>query len=207
MKRGQGFFILFFILLFIITSFLQKAFAREFSNRQDYHERFRDRFNVVRPNPSPLPSTSPEPTRTPRPFPSVKPFPTPSPFIFRFRLPFASPSPTPNTKLDFMMNQINDYRRSMGKSTLSTDPYTCNYANKRAREIASNFSHIGFNTNSLPYPSYSRVVENISMSSDYKEVVPMWIGSSAHATNLQAEITYACVGWHNDYYAFEGWLP
>ena len=103
------------------------------------------------------------------------------------------------------MNQINNYRQSQGKAPVQTDPYTCSYADKRARELASNFSHIGFNTNSLPYPNYSRVVENISKASDYKEVVPMWIASPEHAANLRADITYACVGWYDDYYAFEGW--
>lgn len=95
--------------------------------------------------------------------------------------------------------------------TVSTDSNTCNFAQTRAGEITTNFSHSGFNdrisAHTLPYPSYSYVNENIAMNSNYQNVADSWINSPGHAENLQADTPYACVGINGKYYAYEGWKP
>jgi uncharacterized protein YkwD len=110
-----------------------------------------------------------------------------------------------------MLNEINIYRKSQGLPEVRTDPHTCNFAKIRAQEISTSFSHEGFqnrmNTNSLPYPSYSEVTENIAMHSDYSAVVPMWIGSPGHEANLKKNTSFACIAQHGSYFAYEGWQP
>ncbi len=110
-----------------------------------------------------------------------------------------------------LIQQINQYRSSKGMATVSENTETCAFASTRANEIISNFNHDGFtnrvNSNSLPYPSYSTVAENIAMNSDSNQVVPGWINSPGHAENLLKDVPYGCVGNSGINYVFEGWKP
>ena len=109
------------------------------------------------------------------------------------------------------MTKINEYRKSQGLSEVKTDQYTCDFAKTRAGEIATSFNHDGFrsriNNKSLPYPSYSQVTENIAMTSNYQDVVNMWISFSGHAENMRKDTPYVCVERNDNYYAYEGWRP
>ncbi|MDP2649317.1 MAG: CAP domain-containing protein [bacterium] len=125
-----------------------------------------------------------------------------------------SPSPTPSpiiTISDYIMGQINDYRKNYNLVPFKTDSNTCGFAALRAKEISANFNHDGFtsrmNNKSLPYPSYSYLDENLANVSDYTEVVKTWIASPNHAENLRANVLYACIGNFGNYYIFEGWKP
>ncbi len=115
------------------------------------------------------------------------------------------------TIFDHIMGQINDYRKNYNLVPFKTDSNTCGFAVLRAKEISANFNHDGFksrmNNKSLPYPSYSYIVENLANVSDYTEVVKTWIASPNHAENLRANAPYACVGNFGNYYVFEGWRP
>lgn len=106
------------------------------------------------------------------------------------------------------MDAINAYRVSNGLAKVSQDPLTCSFATTRAKEIASNFNHDGFtsriNNHTLPYPSYHEITENIVMTSDYKEVVTIWINSPGHAENMRKDTPFVCVAKFGDYYAYEG---
>lgn len=106
------------------------------------------------------------------------------------------------------MNAINSYRSSQGLAKVSQDPLTCSFAATRAKEIASNFNHDGFtnriNSHALPYPSYHEITENIVMTSDYKEVVSIWINSPGHAENMRKDTPFVCVAKYGNYYAYEG---
>lgn len=110
-----------------------------------------------------------------------------------------------------LIQQINQYRSSKGMSQLSENTETCAFASTRASEIVSNFNHDGFtsrtNSNSLPYPTYSSVAENISMNGDSNQVVPGWIDSPGHNENLSKDVPYGCVRNSGNYYAFEAWKP
>jgi uncharacterized protein YkwD len=201
MRTGEVYLlILLFLCPYIINP--NSVLATSLSDRLNIRQRIQERLL-----PSAQPSAFPLPSSNPNPLASIRPFPLSSPFVFNFHFPFFTPSPTPNLQRDFMMGQINDYRLSQGKGSIQTDYYTCSFAEKRAKEIAASFNHSGFNTSSLPYPSYSIAVENISNASDYTKVVSLWINSPAHASNLLADITYGCVGWYETFYAFEGYKP
>lgn len=131
--------------------------------------------------------------------------------------PTTSPTPASITsslslnKTGFIMDEINNYRASLGLIGFQTDSYTCNFAALRAKEISGNFNHDGFtdrlNNNTLPFPAYSSIVENIAMNSDYKNVFAAWKNSSGHDANLKKNTTFACVGDYGDYYVFVGWTP
>lgn len=155
--------------------------------------------------PTPTPKVSSTPTLTPSPTPTLTPTPT------QINLPSGSPSPTAvsNESIKtYLMNEVNAYRRSQGLTEVTTDPYTCDFAKIRAKEISINFNHSGFNervnSKTLPYPSYSKITENISMNSDYKRVVPGWIASSGHAQNMHADTPFVCIEKYGKYYAYEG---
>lgn len=168
--------------------------------------------------------------------PKMMPSPTPK-VIFRVR-PRATGTPTPTTKPQVvntptptattvqsgtingvtlssiqiaLLDGINQFRTSQGKASVKPDSKTCAFAETRANEITSNFSHAGFDKRvadrSLPYPGYSLVTENLAMTSDYKRVVQMWIDSPGHRDNMLQDTPYVCVAQKGNYYAYEGWKP
>lgn len=148
------------------------------------------------------------PTLTPRLTPTptiitVSPTPTSVPFI-------VSPTLTQahfvnNSISDYLLGKVNEYRKSLGLYEVKSDSNTCDFANKRVSEISTNFNHDGFKN--LPYPSYSKVTENIAMNSDYKEVVNQWIASLGHAENMRADTPFVCIENSGNYYVYEGWKP
>ncbi len=151
------------------------------------------------PTPTPLPTSTPTPTKIP---------PTPTPT----QAAALAPQPSSSDGVQsYIMQKINDYRRSVGLSSVAVDSNTCSFAKSRAQEITSNFNHDGFtnriNSHSLPYTSYHEVTENIAMTSDYQEVVTMWINSPGHAENMRQDTPYVCVEKSGNYYAYEGWRP
>lgn len=136
----------------------------------------------------------------------------------------ASPSPTLKPRVvkkvkraagdsiqRFILSQINEYRTQYGLPAVTTNATTCSFAQARAKEITTNFTHEGFTTrianHTLPYSSYHTVTENIAMTSDYTKVVTMWKNSSGHAENMRADTPFICVASSGNYYAFEGWKP
>lgn len=142
---------------------------------------------------------------------------TSTPKITKSLIPANSiPSTTPSgisltMQQQFMMDAINEYRKQNGLYAVKPDKYTCSFAAIRAKEIVDNFNHDGFtnrvNSKSLPYPSYHSVTENIAMTSDYKQVVTMWINSPGHAENMRKDTPYVCVAQSGNYFAYEGWKP
>lgn len=166
------------------------------------------------------------PTRTLTPSPTLKltriPIPTKVPVtptlipvlsgqLKSGQAPIQPFSTTSDLKKDFIMQKINDYRKSQGLSEVKSDLNTCNFAKTRAEEISSNFNHDGFrsriDSKTLPYSGYGGVTENIAMNSDYTKIVDMWINSSGHADNMRKDTPYVCVESKDNYYAYEGWRP
>lgn len=111
----------------------------------------------------------------------------------------------------YIMQGINDYRKSKGLSTVKISSETCSFAKIRAKEISVSFNHDGFrsriNNGTLPYSSWSSVTENLAMTSNYKNVVTMWINSPGHAANMQKNTPYVCVEQYGNYFAYEGMRP
>jgi uncharacterized protein YkwD len=176
------------------------------------------------------PTPTNKPTSTPSPkisaTPSPKPI-TPNPT----KATINSPTPTPTAHAQSQMqnqsqvqvnysisdeakrllSQVNDFRASKGKGPVTPEKYTCDFANLRAGEIVSNFSHDGFrqriDSKTLPYPSYSSVAENIAMNSNPDAVVPAWINSSGHAENMLKDVPHGCIGVSGRYYTYLAWKP
>lgn len=160
------------------------------------------------------------PTKIPTPTPTKKPTPTPTPKVTA-PTPTPTKAPTPTLTLipsnnntsvsDYILEQVNNYRKSQGLSTVTSNSETCSFAETRAKEISTNFSHDGFtsrvNNKTLPYPSYHDITENIAMNSNYKSVINQWINSPGHAENMRRDTPYVCIMQSGNYYAYEGWRP
>jgi uncharacterized protein YkwD len=160
------------------------------------------------------------PRRTPRSIPvasfvEATPTPTPepsqTPSLSNRSTPTPSPGASTDIRRDYIMNQINTYRKSLGLSEVQTDPYTCNFATTRAKEISTGFNHDGFNNrlnnHTLPYPGYYTITENIAETSNYQQVETLWQNSPGHAENMRADTPYVCVESFGNDYAYEGWKP
>jgi uncharacterized protein YkwD len=153
------------------------------------------------------------PTATPithTPTPTTKPTATATPKITSS--PTATPtSQTTNTVQEFIMQGINTYRSSLGLSKVQTSSETCAFAKTRAQEVSLSFNHDGFrnriNAGTIPYTSWSLITENLAMTSNYKDVVNMWINSPGHAENMRKDTPFVCVEQYGNYYAYEGMRP
>ncbi len=152
--------------------------------------------------------------------------PTPHPLNDQPLVETASPSPSPSASTaqkpivlsthsteikDFIQSAINDFRLRKGLAEVKPNTETCAFAKTRAGEIAQNFNHDGFtsrvNSKTLPYPSYHQVTENIAETTNYKQVVAMWIASPGHRDNLAKDTPFVCVELQGNYYVYEGWQP
>ncbi len=109
---------------------------------------------------------------------------------------------------EYLLEQVNDYRKANGLSVASSTPETCSFAQIRADEITTNFTHEGFTNrianHTLPYTTYSIVTENIAFNSSPMEVIPQWINSAMHAENMRKNTQFACIGISGNYFVFEG---
>ena len=142
------------------------------------------------------------------------PIPTPASYS-----PTSTPSATPtianasipNSIRSYILGEINVYRKREGLQVALIDPYTCNFAKRRVQEVAQTFDHSGFtsrrDSNTLPYPSYSEITENLARASSYRQVADLWISSTPHAENLRKDTPFACVEGYGNYYVYEGWKP
>lgn len=153
------------------------------------------------------------------PVPTDTPTLTPKPTLAN------TPTPIPKTEIkedevikntngeieNYLLDRVNEFRMSKGLSVAISNSETCSFAKLRAEEISKSFNHDGFtqriNSQTLPYPSYKVITENIAMNSDYKEVINNWINSSLHAKNMLDDTPYVCIWRNGDYYAYEGWKP
>ena len=175
-----------FYVLFGLNLFVQTADAYTVIHR--YHLNWQSFYSILKLTPTPTTSPTQKPT------------------------PKISPTPTQNDPVKtFIMNAVNQYRKSQNLYAIQTNDLTCNFAKVRAKEITTNFSHDGFNeriiSHTLPYPTYHLIAENIAENSDYKDVVNEWIKSPGHAENMRANTPYVCVEQDGNFYAYEGWNP
>ncbi len=198
-----------------------ETFKQKFKeHRININKEIKINIEEVRPTPSSTISPDREPTSvslTPTLTPTPTKNNTPTPTVISPKndkpTPTATkPSDTQTNQVQiYIMKEINKYRASKGLSEVVTDPYTCKFAKVRAKEISTDFSHDGFSNRirnkTLPYPSYSRITENLAMTSNYKNVVSMWINSPGHAENMRQDTPYVCVEAYGNYYAYEGWRP
>ncbi len=162
-------------------------------------------FNWITPTPKP----TQESTVTPTIISTIIISPTPTQ---------SSPTPTSaishlsliDDKQQYMLDAINIYRSKNNLYAVKPSKETCDYAKVRAKEIITDFSHSGWearvNNNTIPF-DYSMITENIAMTSDYTNVVRLWISSPGHAANMRSDTPYVCVAYSGNYYAYEGMRP
>lgn len=194
---------LIFVVSLIFFSFLAgHAFSATTGNsweRYDRLLRIREQINTLRLNKS-----------------RVKVIATPTQTVTLNLKPTVTPTPTTTFSSvtdvqTYIMNEINKYRASAGLPYVQTSNETCNFAKVRAEEISINFNHDGFNNrvnnHTLPYATWSKITENLAMTSSYKNVVSMWANSSGHAANMRADTPFVCVAQYGNYYAYEGMKP
>ena len=164
------------------------------------------------PSESLTPTNTPVPTNTPTPTIFIQPTSTPTPTPTPQTLESTEIKQTGNPSVqEFIMQEINNYRITQGLSKVTTDSQTCSFARIRVEEVSASFNHDGFrsriDSNSLPYPTYSKVTENIAMNSDYTKVVESWINSSGHAENMRQDTPFVCVEQKGNYFVYVGWRP
>lgn len=171
---------------------------------------------VAKRYPSLAPSKKPTPTPTLTPTPSPKPdenkdSETSSLGSSNISAQVSSQSNSVVVLGNSLIDQINQFRSSNGRSPISENNETCSFASTRSTEIVSAFNHDGFSSRvsskTLPYPSYSQVAENIAMNGDASKVIPGWINSPGHAENMLKEVSFGCVRNSGNYYVLELWKP
>jgi uncharacterized protein YkwD len=117
-------------------------------------------------------------------------------------------SPQLSDVSSYILNGVNQYRASLGLSSVVASTETCAFAQTRAQEISNRFTHDGFysrvNSHTLPYANWSHATENIAEAPDYKEVVDLWKNSPEHAANMRDNTPYVCIEQYGNYYAYEG---
>lgn len=137
---------------------------------------------------TPLPIFSPLPSLSPSPTPTSTP----------------SPTPRPRPKMNFkegnsILENINVYRSSKGLNQLARHGGLCSYAQSRAVQIQSNWSHGQFNadiTNGTLGGACSdciRYGENLGKGfADSSGAVQGWLGSSGHRANIEGSWDFGC---------------
>jgi len=183
---------------------INRAFERVNSVRtpSDIHQRFR-------PTVTPTPTEQPPLSVRPSPTPTSRITPSPS------MPPSATPTPTSSSAISdvqiFLLQEVNTYRSSQGLSAVKSSQETCDFAKVRAKEISTSFNHDGFTqrytNHTIPYARWSRITENIAMTSNYKQVVSLWVNSPGHAANMRADTPFVCVAQFGNYFAYEGMKP
>lgn len=161
--------------------------------------------NVSKPTSIPSPTLTPTPTPTATPTSTPSPTPTKVPTATPTLAPTSIPNPPTSVIGQYLLQKVNEYRSTLGLPSVKNDPYTCEFAAKRVKELAVSFSHDGIAN--YPYPSISWYTENIAQNSDYEKVVEWWINSPVHAQNLRADTPFVCIANYENYYAYEGWKP
>ena len=115
------------------------------------------------------------------------------------------------TTTAYIIDKINDYRASLDLSPVQACKETCDFAKIRAKELATDFSHHGFDqrvkTGTLPYSHWTVITENIAKTNNYKEVVSLWEHSPGHAKNMRADTPCVCVEQYGQYFDYVGMKP
>lgn len=135
---------------------------------------------------------------------------TPVPVITPVPTPFPTDPPGFDRE-DYILGLINKLRTDRGLAGVSEKAELCDFADLRAKELAGAFNHAAFwkraDSGVLPFGSYSKVLENIATTKDYRKVFTLWRNSQIHLANMTAEITYGCIGSYGNFYAFIGFRP
>ena len=102
---------------------------------------------------------------------------------------------------------VNDYREQEGLTKLDTNHTLCEFANTRAKEIMSDWSHDGWKEDKKYRKLFSSSGENLAKWSETENVgqaiLGAWINSPTHKKILRGDYEYGCIGyrfWGNTWY-------
>lgn len=112
----------------------------------------------------------------------------------------------PETEEEYVLRQINALRARYDiAAPVISSPDTCEYAKRRAEEIARDFSHEGFRASAPRFYRRGRLFsENLAYKYTRENVVRAWEKSPAHLKILLLDTQYMCVVRHGEYWALEG---
>jgi len=105
---------------------------------------------------------------------------------------------------DVLFESVQNWRLELGKEAYIADSQLCEFANKRVKEIQSDFSHSGYRkmaeTEIYKDGRYSKTGENLSEGVVYElELLNKWLTSPSHRDNLEDDFTHSCVRCENNY--------
>lgn len=111
-----------------------------------------------------------------------------------------TPSPRPQ-KIEIseteLFGLVNNQRNNKSLKSLTWDQNLCSYANRRALEIATNFSHEGFYKMSdemYKNLSYNHIAENLAENIYMKKsIVDAWLESPTHRENIEGQYSHSCI--------------
>lgn len=93
---------------------------------------------------------------------------------------------------DVLLRIINDYRVSIGLSSLQKDKAICEIAAKRGpdldREVETGTIHAGFYALNLPYWA----TENMKYGGNEQEIFHWWMNSPIHRKAIEGDYKYSC---------------
>lgn len=115
-----------------------------------------------------------------------------------------------NEMREYILDKINEYRAEKGRTLLELDDELNDYAQVRAEEASTKFSHTRPNGESAldelweNYPNHI-MNENLATAFAYKDVAKSWYNSKGHKKNmLDSRIDKCGIGIYNDTFAFIG---
>ena len=115
-----------------------------------------------------------------------------------------------NEMREYILDKINEYRAEKGRTLLELDDELNDYAQVRAEEASTKFSHTRPNGESAldelweNYPNHI-MNENLATAFAYKDVAKSWYNSKGHKKNmLDSRIDKCGIGIYNDTFTFIG---
>lgn len=143
--------------------------------------------------PVPVSPTSPPTTITATPTQKIEEASTPPPTVTKVIATAPPSNPTPVMVRSNLNQAVNDYRTSHGLSKLMIREDICQAARERNRQIATDFSHNGFEV-TVSNLNYDAIAENIWQGEPFsmEKVVSGWDESPGHQANMLGNYTFGC---------------
>lgn len=110
-----------------------------------------------------------------------------------------------NYNTDGLLILINNYRKENNLPEIKINQKLCEFANIRAKEISTDFSHRDFLSKGRPIyslycPDCVQMGENLTRSFlDNQSLFNSWLNSKTHKENLDSPYNIGCLGVYKDF--------